>query len=983
MKAHGMGGFFIHSRDGLETEYMGEEWIRAVVETVNAAKQAGTYAWLYDEDRWPSGAAGGLVPARGGDAFRAKAVVMKMRKTYEPEETILAVYRAVIHDDALDTLTRLPVDKRSEAKEGESLLTIECVVVPASEWFNDDSPSDNLNPDSVAAFIDITYEAYAEAVGGEFGKVIPGIFTDEPNFCTDRIAGDVLCLPWTDTFAEVFQANRGYDLMDALPFIFIEGDKTIKARHDYWWTVSEQFTQAYSRQIGVWCDAHGLAYTGHFLLENEFGYGIVSAGSIMPHYEYQAVPGIDMLTIQTRENLTVKQCTSVANQFGREFVLSELYGCSGWEMTFEDQKWSGDWQYVLGVNLRCPHLTLYSLRGCRKRDYPPSFNYNTTWWKYNAVVEDYFARVGLLTSQGRAVRDVLVLHPISTAWSMVGNGKRTGTGLEQANAFGESVNDFSRALMATHFDFDFGDEQIMARHTRLEYDALWVNQAPYKAVIIPPDTQTLLESTMVLLDDFVHTGGTLIAFHPVPKMVEAVEDTRAAALFTRPEVVLLEDICQLQKTLEERLPRRISICDKYGQEVSSLVYMQREVEGKNIVFIVNLDRSNAYHVRITLEGTGQVEHWDALTGKITPVPVDTMNKALRFEAHFGPSDSALYVIDRTVNAGIIEHPPALRGIFQNRGLYPCKGFIGPVCDFQRTDPNVLTLDKCRYRIQDSDWSDEMVVWQAQRAVRDSLGMRNVFYNGLPQRYKWVNTPHLKDGTQVGFEFNFKVRDVPETQIFLLLEDAKDFDITLNGHTIDNEPVGWYLDRSFQKIKLPVLAEGINTLSLECEYKNRMEVEDCYIIGDFGVTPDRVIIQEPAKIRFGDWGQQGYFHYSGSIIYKDKFIYDPQQDGRIGLALGDYRAVTIAIHINDEVVAHIPWISANGADITPYLEAGENDIGIEVVGSPRNMLGPLHRRRGYERGTSWRSFRTEGTEYTDEYVVWPFGLFDQVYLISLE
>ena len=57
MKAHGMGGFFMHSREGLETVYMGPEWLECIRETVKAAKEAGTYAWLYDEDRWPSGAA--------------------------------------------------------------------------------------------------------------------------------------------------------------------------------------------------------------------------------------------------------------------------------------------------------------------------------------------------------------------------------------------------------------------------------------------------------------------------------------------------------------------------------------------------------------------------------------------------------------------------------------------------------------------------------------------------------------------------------------------------------------------------------------------------------------------------------------------------------------------------------------------------------------------------------------------------------------
>ena len=93
MKAHGMGGFFMHSREGLETEYLSEEWMTCIRETVKAAKEAGTYAWLYDEDRWPSGAAGGLVPARGGDAFRAKALTMeRIEGEFVPDDDALAVF---------------------------------------------------------------------------------------------------------------------------------------------------------------------------------------------------------------------------------------------------------------------------------------------------------------------------------------------------------------------------------------------------------------------------------------------------------------------------------------------------------------------------------------------------------------------------------------------------------------------------------------------------------------------------------------------------------------------------------------------------------------------------------------------------------------------------------------------------------------------------------------------------------------------------
>lgn len=37
MHSNGIGGFFIHSRDGLETEYLGEEWFECVKTAVRTA----------------------------------------------------------------------------------------------------------------------------------------------------------------------------------------------------------------------------------------------------------------------------------------------------------------------------------------------------------------------------------------------------------------------------------------------------------------------------------------------------------------------------------------------------------------------------------------------------------------------------------------------------------------------------------------------------------------------------------------------------------------------------------------------------------------------------------------------------------------------------------------------------------------------------------------------------------------------------------
>ena len=61
MKEMGLGGYFMHSRAGLITEYLGDEWFDLINEVADAAEEDGMEAWLYDEDRWPSGSAGGKV----------------------------------------------------------------------------------------------------------------------------------------------------------------------------------------------------------------------------------------------------------------------------------------------------------------------------------------------------------------------------------------------------------------------------------------------------------------------------------------------------------------------------------------------------------------------------------------------------------------------------------------------------------------------------------------------------------------------------------------------------------------------------------------------------------------------------------------------------------------------------------------------------------------------------------------------------------
>ncbi|MEW5718058.1 MAG: glycosyl hydrolase [Chloroflexota bacterium] len=969
MQAHGMGGFFMHSRDGLETVYMGPEWLACIRETVRVAQETGMSAWLYDEDRWPSGAAGGRVPARGGDAFRIKVLTVEECAALPQDQSdVVAIFAVALRGRTITALRRVR-DQSSALKSGETYLVFRREISAPSEWFNDDTYADNLNPDAVAAFIDITYEAYRKEIGDEFGKTVPGIFTDEPNFAASTIGSGRRAVPWTDGLPDYFRARRGYDLLDVLPWLLYDGEGATRARHDFWYTISQRFTEAYSKQLGEWCERNGLAFTGHYNCEHEMGKGILNGGALMPHYRYQHVPGIDMLTEQNHEFLTIKQCASVANQFGRARVLSETYGCTGWEFTFEGQKWVGDWQYVLGVNLRCQHLALYTLRGCRKRDYPPAFNYNTTWWKYNQVVEDYFARVGRVLTEGDAVRDVLLLHPIATGWTMLGDVQ---VDMETVNAYGERLNDFVQALLATHYDFDFGDEQIMATDARVERQSVIVGRATYKVVVIPPDTRTLFASTVALLERFVAAGGKVIAVEPLPTMIDAVPNERLSALWKHSGVTILRDASALNHTLETILPRRVSLVTPQGQQAACLLYMQRRASDRQIYFIVNNDRNNAYEIELTLEGCGRLEEWDPLTGETRGVFASARDGALHFSAEFPPAGSRLYVVDP---AGAPETIRPQTKLWNLHGDTRPASFIGPACAFTRTDPNVLTLDMCEYRFDNAAWSATMEVWRAQDAVRKTLGMRENYRNRLPQRYKWATAPHPKDGAPISMRFRFNVRDVPSDPVYLLVEGAEQFEIALNGERVSNAPVGWYLDRVFHKVALPALKSDENELILSCAYTNHMEIEDCFILGDFAVSPERVIVAEPRLLHFGDWTKQGYLHYAGSMIYHGEVEY--RAGDQVRVRLGEYRAVHVAVFVNGKLAGHIPWQAANDLDITRFLALGDNAIDIEVVSSPRNMLGPLHLAPGREPWTEWRSFRRTDETFTPEYVVYPWGLYGQV------
>ncbi|MDK1032741.1 MAG: glycosyl hydrolase, partial [Planctomycetia bacterium] len=427
-------------------------------------------------------------------------------ESYKITGTLLRCFTARVRGGDACELEPVNVPKKGKWHGKKHLIIITYSQTPASAWYNGCSYLDTMDYKSVQRFIEVTHEAYRKACGEEFGKTIPGMFTDEANrYHINLFPGRnplSYPAPWTPKLPTVFKKRYGYDILDYLPHIFfdIDGRRVSTARYHYHDCTTFLFVDAFGRQSGEWCERNGIALTGHVLHEETPSSQTKVIGDAMRFYEHMHLPGIDILTAHWYEYDTAKQCTSMARQMGRKWVLSEMYAGTGWDFTFEGHKAVGDWQAALGVNLRCNHLSWFTMAGEAKRDCPASILHQSPWWRQYKKVEDYFARVNVLMTVGEAVCDVLVIHPIESTWVRCRAGWLDGD--PEVEQLDKNLADIRDWLMQAQLEFDYGNEEIMSRYASVGRKggkpALKVGKVSYATVVVPP-MLTVRRSTVVLL----------------------------------------------------------------------------------------------------------------------------------------------------------------------------------------------------------------------------------------------------------------------------------------------------------------------------------------------------------------------------------------------------------------------------------------------------------------------------------------------------
>jgi len=966
MKKKGFGGFFIHSRTGLRTKYMGEEWMRVIRRAVETARDMKIECWLYDEDKWPSGFGGGAT-TEDKDENLAMALTWIENASSLDENTVENVLAYTRKDS--DGKIELLLDKPEVLTDIGAF--IERRFTRGHFWFNGENYIDLLNPETVNDFIENTYEKYAKLFRYDFGEYLPGIFTDEPNINRnikwfDQDDKTTFSFPWSPGFAEFFEKLHGYSPHEHLHHLLNTADDGFKFRHDYWKAINERFIEAFTIPISSWCKEHELLMTGHYLYEDDFSPMISSGGAVMPHYEYMDVPGIDHLGRNIRDPWTVKQVTSVANQMGKKRIICEIFGTAGQSLSFEEMKWIADFHFALGITFLNPHLTLFSLKGDRKRDFPPTFSYHQPYWEHFRVINDYLSRSSWAVSQGRSTASVLALVPMTSAYGVYDISSENGG--EKLSSIEKSYHALVEELLAEHISYDLGDERVLSRYGETQDTLLTIGQAEYTAVILPASL-TWQSSTLDVLESF---NGMVIVMGDIPGWIDGSLSDRFNEFCRKDNVSCIPDKpSKAVSLIVKKYGRDISVVESNGKEARSVLVNHRVEAAAHLLFLANTDSTTPRNITIKVKALGGAVELDLLTGRAYRYD-SRIEKGFTFiSTTLSPSGSRIFLVDQTQTSVECEVPEFDEEALTIEGPY----------SFQRMHDNTFILDRCSLAIDGKSVLVNEPLWKAKKAIWNTTGIDE--YTGFQP---WVlEEKNVRTRTnKTVLTFAFTVKDIPE-RIDLAMESADRFTVDVNGTVVEPVPGKWHIDKRFSAFNLEDhIVEGTNTITATTDFLWDTEIEDIYIFGDFAVGTEKEgfpVINEQATLNTGNWVEQGYPFYSGSIKYKMEFELPEDESARYEIDLSGAKSSNIYVTVNEAEIGAVPFPPFR-ADITGALKEGLNTVEVEVIGSLRNTLGPLHHKEGDNLDWTGPEQFCDEANWTDTYQFAPYGFLEQPKLVKI-
>jgi len=941
-KDEGYGGAFIHPRAGLITEYLSDDWFELWRYSVEKGKQLGLDIWIYDENSYPSGFAGGHVQREMPQSYDHPTFYTM--QVIGPEAKCVADEHSFIVE-----------------MEGQKYMFTEGFA-KADRWTGGKPYVDILYPGVTEKFIELTMTGYEKEFGAELGPVVKGIFTDEPH-----------PHQFTPAMFDEFRKDWGYDLKENFPCMFAQVGNWKQVRFHYWSTMLRLFIQNWSKPWDRYCLEHGLLWTGHYWEHiwpglND-GWDNMAMDN-MAMYQYHHLPAIDMLFNGFDESSpyaqwgnirSVKELRSVANQMGYTRTLCESYGGGGWAMTFENFKRLADWEYALGVNFMNQHYSNVTTEGARKFDYPDYFTGYAPWAEDYKSLNDHVARLSLVLSQGDQDNEILVIEPTSTAWMYYGNADV----LPEIDRIGYSFTELVSRLEHSQVEFDLASETIISNCGKVRDDDFVIGEREYSIVIIPENTEVLLPRTAELLCKYAERGGKIVALSQ-PGMVNAYADEGLQALWQK-------GLKNISFTLDEDVFDNDDISfDKVCG--GDLHHHRREYKDGDLLFLANSSPSEAVSGRITMEGCG-LKELDTMTGEVYLYPSsrdDDDEISFSFEIP-AAGQLLLFAPDNAKSLAGLQ-PRTIRRASDN-----CIAPVTPMA-VKRLSDNYLTLDYCRMSAEGEDLGESFVADACQSLYRH-FGMENPWETAVQYKQEAVQADTLTRGN-IDIEYQFEVvEEFDFSSLKLVCERPWLWNVSINGtliapiegvHPLDARNGAYSVGEYVQK--------GNNVVRLHLDRMSIFaEVAHAFISGDFSVVPNggKWALAAPRTLRAGNWPDQGMPFYGWGVSYSAEYDISNSAKGHI-LKLGKWEGTVCEVWVNSKKVGLIAYEPFE-FDLSPYLSVGRNQVEVRCIGSLVNLYGPHFVPRGAQGPGSW--YGTNTKHPCSDYILNHYGLHEPFEITS--
>ncbi len=793
-QAQGVAGVIIRAGAGLRTAYLDKDWFELVNLCADEAARLGLKLWLADEERGPSGTAGGRITTELTHARRLLRLKMGGAKVEWPRSSAF-VKAYVARVDGLEIRELEPLAYQATPPEDDrSVLIFSTEVCGPENIYNGHPPLDLLSREATAEFIKTTHERYRSRCLTRLGTVIDGFLTDTPSPGTIMSASGSApdaqwTVPWTAGLWTEFQSAWGYDLREHLPelFLFPEGRRLSRVKLNFASTIQRLLENNWLRPLREWCEGCWVSLAGRLPGGTSAAEQSAACPSVMRVVEFLDVP-----VISGPEFPTLKHVASAARQAGGRRVL-DLTPPGRDSATLDSLA-------LRGVTAAFPGVEPASRGGIAKRVYAD---------RLERSLADASARLHLLLGAGDRVCDVAIINPIETAWAQMHPGWTTS---EEVRALEHTADETAGWLNEAQIDFDVLDEGMLSRTASVLNGRLGFGRASYRVVVVAGSV-TLRSTTLELLRQMTVTGGTVVFMGEPPTHIDLRPSSAALALavdatrigFNRSDL------------LRAVAPDAPVVIFESGTGQSDLLCQVRRTGDRWIVALMNTSATtNHDSVSVLLEGGGAViEEWRYETGDTVPVETE----AGRWRTSLAPQALRIFVASATESPAR-SHGATVRGI-------------------EKDDLSLHLFESAEWQLPRDPWQppcdlialDVMLRESTKRPTREAVQIQP-----WAREESFGSTMRVK---RLSLRFRFRLEGIPHEPFDLLVESPGSWRLTLNGSAI-RLPTNteWYGDPSQRRVPLPIdfLRAGINEIVALVPFIDETDLEPVGLLGRFTVKP---------------------------------------------------------------------------------------------------------------------------------------------------